>query len=91
MTGNGQPQKQTGLEWLGRFMEAQAHVQSETMWATFTLGMLGAIAQTSPDKAPELIARMRTDADDLRDRVMELRAVTLDILANVERQVTSRN
>jgi hypothetical protein len=55
----------TGYGWLGRFMEAQALLAANALFAAFKLGQIGVAGRFDADLARGMVADLKTDRVDL--------------------------
>lgn len=81
----------TGYEWLGRFMEAQASVMANSLFAAFKLGQLGAAGKFADRQtAVAMLDDLRTDRADLAFATGELLKVLDALIVNIETNLSRR-
>lgn len=76
----------SGVEWLDRFMEAQAKLQAEQFFLMFSVGKLAGAADYDREHAKEVLdVVLDVDVPDLLNAADHLAKVVRDIAANVAR------
>jgi hypothetical protein len=74
----------TGYDWLGRFMEAQALLAANALFAAFKLGQIGVAGRFDADLARGMVADLKTDRIDLAFAAKQLDKVIESLIANIE-------